>query len=104
MIVEAGEGVAEIDGDSLVQTRRKAQQSLLASGTGKFIGLECGDHCWPVDGRHGSTVDESASGGDESAGEVGPVQPRLGDEQVGGGFEAVDALRLGAQRRRQLGR
>src|SRR5215472_9925295 len=34
--------------------------------------------------------------GDEPAGEV-PVQPVLGDEEIGGGFEAAQALSVGAQ-------
>jgi hypothetical protein len=35
--------------------------------------------------------------GDEPAGEVVAVQPGLGDEELGGGFEAVQALSVGAQ-------
>jgi hypothetical protein len=36
-------------------------------------------------------VADSGMDGDEPAGEVGPVQPRFGDEELGGGFEAVEA-------------
>jgi len=35
---------------------------------------------------------------DELAGEVGSVKPGLGDEEFGGGFDAVQALSVSAQR------
>jgi hypothetical protein len=35
--------------------------------------------------------------GDEPAGEVGPVQPGLGDEELGGGCQAAAALGMIAQ-------
>jgi hypothetical protein len=35
--------------------------------------------------------------GDEPAGEVVPVQPGLGDEELGGGFKAALALSMGTQ-------
>ena len=35
--------------------------------------------------------------GDEPAGEVVPVQPCLGDEELGGGFGAAQALSMGKQ-------
>jgi hypothetical protein len=73
-----------------------AEHSLFASGTGQVAGVEGGDRGWPVDDRYWLVVGEAVCDGDELAGEVGPVEPGLGDEQFGGGFEAVDALGMGA--------
>ena len=40
---------------------------------------------------------DSGVDGDEPAGEVVPVQPGLGYEELGGGFEAAQALSVGTQ-------
>jgi hypothetical protein len=42
--------------------------------------------------------------GDEPAGEVRTVKPGLGDERLGGGFSAVEALSVSAQSCGQFGR
>jgi hypothetical protein len=51
----------------------------------------------PVDDGHQLTAADAGMDGDELAGEVIPVQQGLGDEELGGGFEAVQALSLSAQ-------
>jgi hypothetical protein len=103
VIVDAGEDVLEIAGDS-VGDARDQEHSLFASGTGQMAGGEGGDRGCPVDSGHLPAVGEPAAEGDEPGCEVGAVQPGpVGDEELGGGFEAVDPLGLVAQGRRKPG-
>src|SRR5215467_5323950 len=85
-VVEAGEGVAEIDRDAVGEACRDLQHPLLASGAGKAR-AQGGDHSGPVDHGDRLSAADAGVGGDEPAGEVVPMQPGLGDEQLGGGFE-----------------
>jgi len=96
VLVEAGECLAEVDGYPVSQACRDFQHPLLASGTRK-ADAQCGDHGGPVDDGHRLSTAGAGVDGDEPAGEVRLVQPGLGDEELGGGFEAVQALSMGAQ-------
>jgi hypothetical protein len=76
-VVEAGDGLAEADGDP--------------GGEGGGCGV-------PVDGGHGDTVAGAVLG--EPAGEVTAVQERaVGDEEFSAGFERAEAGGAGAERR-----
>src|ERR1700678_930189 len=96
LVVEAGEGVLEIDGDAVGQAGGDPQHPLLTPGARKTRS-QCGDHGGPVD--HGDLLPAANAGvdRDEAAGEVVPVEPGLVDEEIGGGFEAVQALSISAQ-------
>src|SRR6266699_1811478 len=95
-VVDAGEGIPEVDGYAVGQACRDLQHPLLASGTGKAR-AQRGDRGGPVDDGRRLSAADSGVDGDEPAGEVGPVQPGLGDEQLGGGFETAQALSVGTQ-------
>lgn len=97
MAVEAGDGVLEVDGYPVGQACRDPQHSLFASGAGQ-AGAQGADHGEPVDGGCWLPAVSAAVDADELAGEVGPVQPALGDEEFCGGLGAVQALSVGAQR------
>jgi hypothetical protein len=102
VIVDTGESVPEIDGYPVGQACRDPQHSLLAAGAGQ-AGPQGGDRGGPVDGGHRPPASRAAVDVDELAGEVGSVQPGLGDEELGGGFSAAEALGVGAQRGGQCG-
>ncbi len=83
MIVDAGEGVLEIDGDSAGDARDQAEHSPFASGTGQVASGEGRDRGRPVDDGHPSAVDEPAVEGYELTCEVVPVQPGpVGNEKL----------------------
>jgi hypothetical protein len=98
VIVEPGEGVAEIQREPVGQAGREAQDSLFSSGTGQFAGVERGDGGWPVDCGHvGDAVGDAGAEVDESlGGAVAAQEVSVVDEEVGGGFEAVETVGLGA--------
>jgi hypothetical protein len=97
-VVDSRNGVPEIDGYPAGQASRDFQHPLLASGTGKAGAQGC-DHGGPVDDGHRLSATDAGMDGNELAGEVGPVEPGLGDEKLGGGFIAVQALGVSAQGR-----
>jgi hypothetical protein len=101
-VVETGESVLEIDGYPVSQARCDPQHSPLAAGA-RQAGSQGSDRGRPVDGGHLSPVGQAVPDVDELAGEVGSVQPGLGDEELGCGFQAVEALSVGAQRGGQSG-
>jgi hypothetical protein len=96
VIVDTGECVPEIDRYPVSQACCDRQHSLLAAGAGQ-AGPQGSDRGRPVDGGHRRRAVRASVEVDELAGEVGSVQPGLGDEELGGGFEAVKALSVGAQ-------
>jgi len=87
-VVEAGDGVPEVNGYAVGQACRNLQHPLLASGAGEPR-VQGGDHGGPVDDGDWLPAANSGVDGDEPAGEVVPVQPGLGYEKLGGGFEAA---------------
>jgi hypothetical protein len=97
VIVDAGDGVPEVDGESIGKARCHPEHPLLPCGTGKVAGVQGSDRGWPVNDGRCWSVNEAASDADVLAGEVGAVQPGLGDEQFGGGLQAVEALGVGAR-------
>jgi hypothetical protein len=86
-VVETGESVPEIDGYPVSQARCDPQHALLAAGAGQ-AGSQGGDRGRPVDGGHLWPAGQAVLDADELAGEVGSVQPGLGDEKLGCGFGA----------------
>src|SRR6202042_2382060 len=96
-VVEACDGVPEVDGDAVGQACGDLQHPLLASGAGK-AGVRGGDDGGPVDDGYRLAAAGAAVDGDELAGEVGPLQPGLGDEELSGGCQAAAALGVVAQR------
>jgi hypothetical protein len=88
VVIEACEGVLEIDGDAVGQACRDLQHPLLASGASETRAQGC-DRSGPVDDGHQLTAADAGMDGDELAGEVIPVQPGLGDEEFGGGFDVA---------------
>jgi len=102
VIVDSSDSVPEIDGYPVSQACCDPQHSLLAAGAGQ-AGPQGSDRGRPVDGGHRRHAGRAAVDADELAGEVGSVQPGLGDDELGGGFEAVEALSVGAQRGGQSG-
>jgi hypothetical protein len=97
VVVDASDGVPEVDGYTVGQACRDPQHSLFAAGAGQ-AGAQCGDRGRPVDGGRWLRAVCAVMDPDELAGEVGPVEPGLGDEEFGGGFVAVQALSVSAQR------
>jgi len=97
VMVEPGEGVAEIHRDSVGKAGRKSQDSLFTSGTGQVAGVERGDGGRPVDhGHFGDAVGDAGAEVDESLGEaVAAQEVSVVDEEIGGGFEAVETMGLG---------
>src|SRR6266536_1191299 len=95
-VFEAGEGIPEVDGYAVGQACGDLQHPLRDSGAGKAR-AQRGDRGGPVDDGRRLSDDDSGVDGDEPAGEVVPVQPGLGDEELGGGWEAAEALSVGAQ-------
>ena len=98
MIIYAGESVLEVNRDPIGEAGRDPQHPSLTAAAGQAAGVESGDGGWPVNDGHPWAVGVSGSGGEKLAGEVGSVQPGLRDEQLGSGFEAVDALGVSAER------
>jgi hypothetical protein len=93
VVVDAGDGVREVDGYAVCQACGYPQHSLFAARAGQ-AGAQCGDHDRPVNGgRWLSAVRVGVDAG-ELAGEVGPLKPALGGEELGSGFRAVKALSL----------
>ena len=98
-LVEAGDGVAEIDRDAAGEASGEAQDPPLAAGAGKLACVQGGDRRVPVDGGHlrGPVADAGAAL-DEAAGEVVAVQERaVADEQFDGGFVGEDAAGTGSE-------
>src|SRR5258708_13327641 len=94
--VDAGEGVAEVDGYAVAEAGCQPEHALLAAGAGQ-AGPERGDRGGPVDdGQRGAVA--AGRGGDEAAGEVGAGQERgVADEQLDSGFVGGDPAGPGAQ-------
>ena len=83
-VVDPCKGVPEIDGYPAAHAGRDPQHPLLSSGGG-HAGAQGGDRSGPVGDGHGLSVADAGVDGDELAGEVGVVEPGLGDEEFGGG-------------------
>jgi hypothetical protein len=99
VLVEAGEGVAEIDRQPCGQAGCEAEDPAFPGGARQGAGVEGGGGGGPVDcgvrSRVAGTV-VLASG--DVPGEVVAVEEGVvADEQFGGGLVGVDAARAGAQ-------
>src|SRR6266853_4613737 len=82
-VVEAGEGVLEVDGDAVGEGGGQAQDPVLAAAAGELAAVEGGDGFGPADGGHRGAVGDAGEGGDVLGGEAGPGQPvAVADEQV----------------------
>jgi hypothetical protein len=98
VLVESGDGVTEIHRDSFGEAGRETQDSLFTSGAGQVAGVERGDGGGPVEyGHFGDAVSDAGVEVEEPLGEAVAVQEMsVVDEEIRGGFEAVQAAGLGA--------
>jgi hypothetical protein len=104
--VQAGDGIAEADGDAAGEAGGEPEDPLLAAGAGEFTDVERGDSGGPVDGGHrGGAVSQDGGVADEAAGEVVTVEEgAVRDEQADSSFGRVNASGAGPQGCRQRGR
>lgn len=89
-VVESGQRVVEVDGDSGGDAGCQSQDPVLPAAAGKTPCFAAGDGGLPVDvGEFGDAVGERGAGADE-AGEVVAAEPSGADDQFAGGFEGVE--------------
>ena len=99
MLVEAGQGVTEIDWQPGGQAGCEAEDSAFPAGAGQGAGVEGGGGGGPVDcGVRCLAAGKGVLAGGDVAGEVVAVQEgAVADEQFDGGLVGVDAAGAGAQ-------
>lgn len=97
VLVDAGDGVAEVNRDAVGEAGREQEAPLLASRAGQFSGCQRGGRGVPVDCGHVGVAAGAVE--DEAAGEVAAAEERaVRDEEPDAGFERVEAGGAGAQR------
>jgi hypothetical protein len=97
--VDAGQGVAEADGDPAGDAGGQEEHPALASAGGQVACVQGGDGGFPVGGGEQGAAADAGAGGDEPAGEVLAVQPAAAiDQQAGARLVAADAAGAGDQR------
>jgi len=82
LVVDAGQGVAEADGDSAGDAGGQAEHVAFAASAWQAAGVQGGDRGGPVNAGHeGGTVADAGPGRDEGTGEVDAVQPAAAVDQ-----------------------